>query len=336
MDSVTGPEDVIWDITYACPLRCSHCYSESGRRLARQLGPADLMRLTEAVLRWHPRSVTISGGEPLLVKGVFEVAHRLGEAGVERLLYTSGWTLDEALARQTVANFDRIIVSVDGATAAVHDGIRGRRGSFDRALNALDLLDRVAGDRVPFGVDYTVIRSNFDEIPDACELLGARLPHLRSISFGAAVPAGLASRADFAERELLTEEQRKRLIDPGFVAGLRARAPGNLRVSTSDNRILQMHPDRVRSAADFPAVQIEPDGAVRAMAIYEGTVGNLFTDEPDLVWQRAVDRWRDPFVVAALGPAHTATQWAEATRRIDTRYGSDDDRARIARRPAHR
>ncbi|GIE82538.1 hypothetical protein Aph02nite_84880 [Actinoplanes philippinensis] len=336
MESVTGPKDVIWDITYACPLRCFHCYSESGRRAARQLGPDGLLRLTEAVLRFQPRSVTISGGEPLLVKGVFEVARRFGEAGVERLLYTSGWTLDETLAQQAVANFDRICVSLDGATADVHDRIRGRRGSFDRALNALDLLDRAAGDRVPYGVDFTVVRSNFDQITDACALLGARFPRLRTIFFGAAVPSGLASRADFAERELLTEEQRERLVDPDFVAGLRAATPGAARVGTTDNRVLQMHPERVRSAADFPVVQVEPDGAVRAMSIYEGTVGNLLTDDPDQVWRRAVDRWRDPFVVAALGPAHTAVQWAEAARRIDLRFGSDDDRARIARRPAHR
>ncbi len=27
-----APVYVNWDLTYACPLRCIHCYSESGRR----------------------------------------------------------------------------------------------------------------------------------------------------------------------------------------------------------------------------------------------------------------------------------------------------------------
>ena len=31
------PSVVLWEITYACPLRCTHCYTESGRRPSRQL-----------------------------------------------------------------------------------------------------------------------------------------------------------------------------------------------------------------------------------------------------------------------------------------------------------
>lgn len=47
---IAPPPDVVWDITYACPLRCTHCYSESGRRPARQLSRAELIRVADALI----------------------------------------------------------------------------------------------------------------------------------------------------------------------------------------------------------------------------------------------------------------------------------------------
>ncbi|MGH1552365.1 radical SAM protein [Streptomyces sp. L7] len=92
MSTSSTPESVIWDTTYACPLRCIHCYSESGRRPARQLGHEDMLRVTDAFISMGPRVVALAGGEPLLVKGIFEIADRLVRAGVKAVLYTGGWT----------------------------------------------------------------------------------------------------------------------------------------------------------------------------------------------------------------------------------------------------
>ncbi|OLZ64220.1 hypothetical protein AV521_36125 [Streptomyces sp. IMTB 2501] len=55
----------MWDTTYACPLRCSHCYNESGRRPARQLSPADMLRVAGALIDFGPRVVALSGADPL-------------------------------------------------------------------------------------------------------------------------------------------------------------------------------------------------------------------------------------------------------------------------------
>ena len=80
-------------------------------------------------------------------------------------------------------------------------------------------------------------------------------------------------------------------------------------------------------------MQVEPDGAVRAMAIYEGTVGSLLTEPGDVLWRRSIERWNHPVVTEALASAGTMAGCAEATRRIDYHLGTDSDRARIDRRP---
>lgn len=336
MEIPDRPLEVIWDITYACPLRCSHCYSESGRRPSRQLDHDQMIRAADAIVAMKPYGVSLAGGEPLLVRGVFQVAERLSAAGIEVALYTGGWTVRPDLIDDIARSFFRVGVSVDGATAEVHDQVRGRRGSFDRAMNALALLDEASRSRrsagagkISFGIDCVVVRSNFDQIERFCTDIAPRYPDMDYMSFGAVVPEGLASRPGFVRHELLTDAQVELLGRGEYAAHLRSLAPASVRITTTDNLALQMHPDRIRAGQFFPVLQVEPDGAVRAMPAYEGTVGNLLTDSPSELWKRAVDRWRDPFVVKTLKPVHTMAQWAEATRTIDYHFASVADRARI-------
>ncbi|GAB2931890.1 hypothetical protein GCM10027280_19490 [Micromonospora polyrhachis] len=340
MDLPEGPTGVIWDITYACPLRCFHCYSESGRRPSRQLSRPDLLRVADGLASLRPYLVTFAGGEPLLVDGLVEVAERISRAGVQVGIYTGGWRLDPALAEELGRVFDHITVSVDGASAQTHDRIRGRAGSFERALRAATLLDETArrqrADGSPgfrFGLDCVVTRSNRHEMERFCTSVASRFEQLDAVSFGAAVPSGLASRPEFAEHELLTDEQLAEFGDGRLVERLRQLAPPSVEVTVTDNLELRMDPELLAANPDFRPLQVEPDGQVRAMPIYEGTVGSLL-DEPAMVlWQRAVHRWSDEFVVRTLAPVRSVRQWAAATRALDHHFGTAAVRARMARRP---
>lgn len=326
------PGAVVWDVTYACPLRCGFCYSESGRRPSRQLKRTDLFRVVDALVELGPETVVLSGGEPLVVPAVFEVAERLRAGGVAVHLYTGGWPRrDIAPVLQLMTN---VTVSIDGATAPTHDRLRGRVGSFDRALETAALLSVGAAARAEpaVGVDYTVTRSNFGETADFCRLVAARLPALHYVFFGAAMPIGLASRASFVAQEIVTPAQLRSLRDPSYADSLRALVRADLVVS--DNGMFQMHPDRL-ARGEIPAMQVEPDGRVRAMPVYEGTVGSLLEEPGAVLWHRAMARWTDPRVTGLLGRARTMQAWADATRRLDLLFADADDRRRIARRPRY-
>ncbi|WP_214102572.1 radical SAM protein [Acrocarpospora catenulata] len=340
MSKAEHPSDVVWDITYACPLRCTHCYSESGRRPARQLSHGDMLRVADAIVSLRPQAVEFAGGEPLLVKGILEVADRIAQAGISVSLYTSGWTLDPQMADDLTRVFKKITVSVDGADARTHDRIRGRSGSFERAMRALAILDGLSRQRVErgeppveFGIDCAVMRSNFDQMEEFCTAIAPRFPQLRFLNFAAAVPAGLASRTGFSDHELVTNEQMRTMTGAENIQRLQSLAPASVQVMTLNNFKLMMHPDFIAHYG-FPLMQIEPDGEVRAMPVYEGTVGSLLTEAPVTLWERAVARWSDPFVVETLSPVRSMHEWAEATRRIDYHFGSDAVRRRIDRRPS--
>lgn len=341
MTAAAPPPSVVWDITYACPLRCSHCYSESGRRPSRRLGREDLFRVADALISMQPRAIVFSGGEPLVVPEILNVARRVADAGIEPHLYTSGWNLRTDQVGSLLDVLFKITVSVDGATDAVHDRIRGRAGSFDQATDALARLDdeigrrRRSGRETPtLGIDFVVMQSNFAQLGDFCSHVAPRFANLDFVFFGAVLPSGLASRPDFSANELLSMYQLDQLSGAELSLELQRQAPDHLQICTSDNGMFQMHPDRL-AAGEIPAMQVEPDGSVRAMPVYEGTVGSLLYEDPMVLWERAVQRWSDPWVTRLLRSASTMEAWAEATRRIDLHFASPDDRVRIRRRPVY-
>ncbi|HYO57745.1 radical SAM protein [Archangium sp.] len=337
------PLSINWDVTYACPLRCAHCYSESGRRASRQLSLDDMFRVADALISLRPGSIQFSGGEPLLVKDLFQVAGRVSQAGIPVALYTSGWLLERKMLPDILRIFSRIHISVDGTTAKVHDSIRSRPGSFERAMHALALLDEAAreqrqrgGGAVNFGLDCVVVRSNFHQLKEFCTEIAPRFPEMKFLLLGAAIPSGLANRPGYTERELLTDEQLRLLASPDYARFLRSLAPDSVQLRTSDGLALQMHPERIASGkASTHLMHVEPDGALRGISIYEGTVGNLLEEPPQVLRERALARHRDPFVVETLSPVRTMKDWAEAARRIDHHFGSEEVRARIARRPEY-
>lgn len=344
MSALERPWAINWDVTYACPLRCTHCYSESGRRASRQLGLEEMYRVADALIALKPRTVQFSGGEPLLVKGLFQVAERIAQAGIGVILYTSGWLLDERMVPDILRVFSQVNVSVDGTTAKVHDTVRSKPGAFQRAMKALGLLNdavreqRQRGERgLNFGIDCVVVRSNFHQLEEFCTAIAPRFPEMRFLTMGAGVPSGLANRPGFADHELLTDDQLWLLGSQGFTRYLQTLAPSSVRVTTLDGLALQMHPDHIASGRALRGLMhVEPDGAVRGMPIYEGTVGSLLNEPPQVLWERALARHLDPFLAETLRPVRTMKEWAKAARRIDLHYGSLQDRARIFLRQNYR
>jgi hypothetical protein len=334
MKPSAGPAIAVWDTTYACPLLCLHCYSESGRRPSRQLKHDDMLRVADKIIEIGPQWTILSGGEPLLVRGIVEIARRISSAGIKVAIYTGGWSISRELAEQLAATVDLLGVSVDGATPEVHDRIRGRVGSFDRVMRSLAVLDDLPG--LNFGIDTSVLRGNLDRLDDICTTVVPRFPHLRFAWFGPAVQSGAASRAGFAEAELLTEEQRSELCTARRRDQLQSLTGAGVDVQINDNHKLMMYPGEATDWSTYDAVQIEPDGAVRAMSIYEGTVGNILIDPIPVLLDRVVARWHDPFVTETLRPARTMIEWAAATRAIDQHFGTADDLARFALRTQYR
>lgn len=133
----SGPLLATVAVTYRCPLRCAMCDLPSRR--GRELDDTRLIALVDAVGRLRPSGIGFTGGEPLL-RGCLERAVRVAaRSGAVVHLNTSGFGLDGPRARALAeAGLDSVSVSVDDAEPRGHDALRGRLGSHEQALSAIE------------------------------------------------------------------------------------------------------------------------------------------------------------------------------------------------------
>jgi len=185
-----APICITWELTYACNLACVHCLSSSGRRDPRELTTAEAKGVIEELERMQVFYVNIGGGEPTVRKDFWELLDHAAEHNVGVKFSTNGSRIDAAAAaRLAASDYVDVQVSIDGATAAVNDAVRGP-GSFDTALGALERL-HTAGFEKP-KISVVVTRQNAGQLDDfkaLADTYGAqlRITRLRPSGRGADV-----------------------------------------------------------------------------------------------------------------------------------------------------
>jgi MoaA/NifB/PqqE/SkfB family radical SAM enzyme len=167
-----APLFVLWEITARCPLNCDYCYNASPKRV-RELTEAELLDVADQLIDMKVFGVCVTGGEPFSRPDFLDVVERLRAGGVAVSTMTSGWHIDRAMAERLVGKLDAISVSLDGPTAEVHDRIRRRAGSFERAVAAIGHLKAVGFDRI--GCAFAVTSQNMGDYRrtlELCESIG--------------------------------------------------------------------------------------------------------------------------------------------------------------------
>ena len=159
-------------VTDRCDLRCTYCMAEKMTFLPKSdlLSIEELDRVAQAFVQRGVQKIRITGGEPLVRKGMPELFERLGrylEHGLQELTLTTNGTLLEThadlLARSGVK---RINVSLDSLNPDTFERIT-RRGKLQQVLSGIDAaLD--AGLRIKINT-VALKHENAAEIPDMVE-----------------------------------------------------------------------------------------------------------------------------------------------------------------------
>jgi MoaA/NifB/PqqE/SkfB family radical SAM enzyme len=274
---------VIFYPTSRCNSRCVSCdwWQSSG---ADDLSLGEIEGLAGALGGLGTRLVVFSGGEPLLRPDVFEAARLFRAHRMTLHLLTSGVLLDRCAA-EVARGFSRVIVSLDAASEALYQSVRGVRGLA--AVEAgVARLRRIAPE-IRVTARATLHKANFRELPRLIE--HARAMALDGISFLAADlsssafgrtgprrPAGLAldpsEVAEFDELVDRTVALHRGDFDSGFVA----ESPAKLRRLPRYYAALAGRGPfpPVTCNAPWTSVVVEADGAVRPCFFHE-PVGNI-------------------------------------------------------------
>jgi radical SAM protein with 4Fe4S-binding SPASM domain len=164
-------------VTARCNLRCRHCAVAGGAVQGNGLSTARVRELIDELAEDGGGLLAITGGEPLLRADCLNLL-RYACPRVKTILSTNAMLIDRHVA-QVLSELDLTIqVSLDGASPAVHDNIRGP-GAFAKAMRGVHLLqEQGLNDRL--ALCMTVMKPNLDDVPKVIELAQAEdIPAVR-------------------------------------------------------------------------------------------------------------------------------------------------------------
>jgi cyclic pyranopterin phosphate synthase len=160
--------DLRISVTDRCNLRCVYCMPEEGLAFLpkNQLLTFDeITRLAQVAKGLGVSALRITGGEPLVRKGLPSLIGQLSAVGFEDLaMTTNGTELAKVAGELAAAGLRRVNVSCDSLRPERFATIR-RRGKLDVVLNAMSAAEKAG--LTPLKVNVVLLRGhNDDEILD--------------------------------------------------------------------------------------------------------------------------------------------------------------------------
>ncbi|MBI5638749.1 MAG: GTP 3',8-cyclase MoaA [Nitrospinae bacterium] len=160
-------------VTKRCNLRCAYCMPMDGSLVHPNNDILTIGQITRLVALFAPfgiRKVRLTGGEPLLRKGIFGLIRDLKNiSGIDEVtMTTNGVLLEKMIPRLQEAGLDRINISLDSLKPERLRGISGHdiHGAVVRAIRHV-----TDGRLWPLKINVVAIRGfNDDEILDFAQL----------------------------------------------------------------------------------------------------------------------------------------------------------------------
>lgn len=167
------------ELTHRCHLDCDHCYLEDrkdhGRR-TEELTTAEVCDVVDQLRDLGVLFLTITGGEPLLRRDLFEILAHARSRHLAVTLYTTGTLLTQTQAEQLAKlQLRRVEMSLYAADPAIHDNLTRVPGSHGKTLKAVERLRKLG---VPVLLKSPLMQENFSDyaaLVALCEQLAVPL-----------------------------------------------------------------------------------------------------------------------------------------------------------------
>ena len=202
------PVLVQWMATLKCNLSCRHCLSVSLENGFTDMPLAAVRQLIDEVADMRVEEFLVTGGEPLVRNDLPEIVDYLGFRGQNWTLNTAAMPSEYQMKALRRNSPGFVAVSLDGPEE-VHDSFRGRKGSWQEAMDAIRFFRSIRGVRVCAGT--TVTNINYRYLEETFHLVAASGADQWGIHL--LVPEG---RASYHTYLFLSKRQLKRLVK--FVA----------------------------------------------------------------------------------------------------------------------
>ena len=159
---------ILWETTLRCNLNCLHCGSDCKRDDITPDMPVDVFLSAidqlKSIVKPNSTTIIFTGGEVLVRKDIEKCGLELYQRGFPWGIVTNGYLLDKNRLHSLLeAGIHGLTLSLDGFEED-HNWLRGNKNSFEKAVNAIDLLVKTPD--LPFDVVTTVNQRNIGKLND--------------------------------------------------------------------------------------------------------------------------------------------------------------------------
>lgn len=199
--TIDRPSVINWMYSGNCNMSCRFCYGlfNSDRLTLPQkhyivdkIGDAEVPKLV------------LTGGEPLLGEGIYEIIDHAQQRGIFVSLHTNGLLLGASALDKLEGKVGRISLALDGSTNNVNYTMRGVKGYFDLVR---ELMGEIKRRGIPLSIKTVATKRNIRDIPYLAAVLAEYTPDVWLISEFLPRHRGKTNKEDFA----LTDEEFREL-----------------------------------------------------------------------------------------------------------------------------
>lgn len=203
--------DIQWEITQKCNLSCAHCIANAMITKTEE-SYDDIKKIADKILMLNPTSLTITGGEPMILKCFWKISEYIRKKYSGELILMTNGTMINSENVSTIANvYDEVEVSIDGVDENSCSVIRGK-GVFHKVIESIELLKQLGVKKVSLSMVLTNENQKFKEkFYSLCNELEVR-PQVRAfapIGRGAGHTEWYISSSEDISEELISEECKK-------------------------------------------------------------------------------------------------------------------------------
>lgn len=143
-------------LTNACNLSCTHCFMKAGKKLEHELNANDWIRVLDEFAQAGGKSVTFTGGEPLMDPDFQTIVKAAYEKGIRSTVLTNGILWTDELIDQLSPLMAEVQISIDGVDDESNAQVR-KAGIFEQLVNH---VIRFANNGVRVSVATTFTKEN--------------------------------------------------------------------------------------------------------------------------------------------------------------------------------
>ena len=285
---------LFWECTLRCNLNCIHCGSDCTKEaMAPDMPMEDFLKVLDKIstqVNPNKTMIVITGGEPLMRKDLEKCGEEIYKRGFPWGMVTNGFGLTAARFNSLLnAGLRSITISLDGLNSETHDWFRGKSGSWQKAIEAVERV--AATPDLMYDVVTCVNKRNIGDLEAIKDLFiskGVNRWRLFTV-----FPKGRAKENPLLQ---LSKEEFVRLMD--FIKD--TRKEGKIKASYGCEGYLGEYELEVRDSPFFCQAGIHigsvlVDGSISACPSLRADYiqGNIYKDDFMKVWNEKYQIMRD-------------------------------------------